>query len=236
MIIIVFAFKSLAEYMARSITYEVERPDSCPRRSCRRQRCFWKHTAYERHAQDGGEPVLLEIQRFRCRYCHLVISCLFSFLVAYRRHTAKIVSACIEIYATAPAVAPLESYRKLADDHGCSRMSVWRWVAFLAEKSDGLHGQVQKEFMLGGQPWQMLSSVPGKGTSPSSGRAKSAQKQECLNALFLLIEISKVFLGSVTSALEALHAHFLKNIESRQLILTGRKIAKPTQQSMGRLF
>jgi len=236
MIIIVFAFKSLAEYLNRNVNYEVERPDSCPRRSCRRRHFFWKHTGYTRHAHDGGEPELLRIQRFRCRYCHLVVSCLFSFLVSYRRYSAQIVAICTEIYATAPAIAPLESYRKIAGDQGCSRMSLWRWVKLLGKRSQDLQCQVQKEFMLSGLPWQKLSTVPEKAMSPSSCRAKSANKQEQLNGLFLLIEISKVFLGSVAVALEQLHAHFLKNIESRQLILTGRKIDGPTQHSMGRLF
>ena len=117
MIIIVFAFKSLAEYLIRNVNYEVERPDSCPRRSCRRRHCFWKHTGYTRHAHDGGEPVLLRIQRFRCRYCHLVVSCLFSFLVSYRRYSAQIVAGCTEIYATAPAMAQGRS-RTLLPDFG----------------------------------------------------------------------------------------------------------------------
>jgi hypothetical protein len=115
-------------------------------------------------------------------------------------------------------------------------MSLWRWVKLLGKRSQDLQCQVQKEFMLSGLPWQKLSTVPEKAMSPSSCRAKSANKQEQLNGLFLLIEISKVFLGSVAVALEQLHAHFLKNIESRQLILTGRKIDGPTQHSMGRLF
>lgn len=235
MIIIVFAFKSLAEYLARDINYEVERPVSCLRWSCRRRDCFWKHTSYTRQADDGGEPLRLRIQRFRCRYCYLVVSCLFSFLVSYRRPSAKIVSACIELYATAPAVAPLESYRKVARDHSCSRMSVWRWVDLLGERSHRLYRQVQKEFMLAGQPWQMLSTVPQKGTSASSRRAKSIQKQQHLNGLFQVNQISQVLLGSATSVLEGLHAHFLKDIESRQLILTGRKNAESAQHSTGRL-
>ncbi len=236
MIIIVFAFKTLSEYLERDIGYEVERPDACPSKKCSRRNCFWKHTAYSRYVIEDDEAVLLRIQRFRCRYCHLVISCLFSFLVPYRRYSARIVSAASEIYTTAPATLPLESYRKVAGDHSCARMSVYRWTDILCTKAKRLHSQVQKEFILSGRPWQVLSAVPENGSSPSSCRAKSAKKKERLDALFLLIEITKVFLGSVTCALEGLHAHFLKNIESRQLILAGGKIAHQTQQRMGRLF
>jgi uncharacterized protein DUF6431 len=233
MIIICFLFQSLAEYLVKGKELEVVRPDTCLRQSCQQKYCFWKHTAYSRHVQDGAEPVSIKIQRFKCRYCNLVISCLFSFLVPYRRYSAKVVADSIETYATAPAVAPLESYRKIAKDRSSTRMSVFRWTDFMGTKSKAIHAQVQKEFMLSGQPWQMLSAVPEHPTSPSSRRAKSEEKKEKLNRLFGLVEISKVFLGSVTCVLEQLHAHFLKNIESRQLILTGRKIAHRAQQSMG---
>jgi hypothetical protein len=112
-------------------------------------------------------------------------------------------------------------------------MSVFRWTDLLGTRSKRLHRQIQKEFMLAGQPWQGLSVVPEYPVSPSSGRAKSEEKKERLNGLFGLVELSKVFIGSAASVLEELHAYFLKNIESRQLMLTGRKITKRAQQSMG---
>ena len=236
MIIISFLFGSLAEYLEKGKESEVSRPERCPIPSCGRQGCFWKHTAYQRHVQDGDGSVRIRIQRFMCRYCGLVVSCLFSFLVPYRRYSARVVAESIEVYATAPATMPLESYRKTAGDRDCTRMTVFRWVELLGAKSQALHGQVQKEFMLSGRPWQLLSSVKEHATSPSAGRAKSAGKEERLNRLLRLVEISKVFLGCAACALEELQAHFLKNIESRQLILTGRKITNRAQQRMGRLF
>jgi hypothetical protein len=233
MMIIYFTFKSLAEYLAAGNKTEVARPDECA--FCRRRDCFWKHTGYDRLAQDGDEEaVSIRIQRFYCKYCTLVVSCLFSFLAPYRRHSAKIVGESVERYVTAPAIVPLESYRKIALDHNCGRMSVWHWVNNVEKKSLGLHCQVQKEFILSGRPWQMLSAVPEQSTSPSSDRAKSVGKKEQLNQLFLLIEISKLFFGSTACVLEKLHAHFLKNIESKQLILTGRKIEQRAQQRIGR--
>lgn len=233
MIIIYSPFQALAEYRAAGNKTEVPRPDKCA--DCQKRDCFWKHTGYSRWAQDGDEePVLVFIQRFFCKYCSLVVSCLYSFLVPYRRHSKRIIGESIETYVTAPAIAPLESYRKIADDRNCSRMSVWRWVNSVGEKSLGLHSQVQKEYILSGQPWQMLSEVPEQGSSPSSSRAKSAAKMLQLNQLFLLIEILKLFFGSTTHVLEKLHTHFLNNVESKQLILTGRKMENRPQQSMGR--
>jgi hypothetical protein len=113
-------------------------------------------------------------------------------------------------------------------------MSAWRWVNSVGKKSLGLHAQVQKEYMLSGQPWEMLSAVPEQGTSPSSSRAKTAVKMLQLNQLFLLIEILKLFFGSTTHVLEKLQTHFLNNVESKQLVLTGRKMENRAQQSMGR--
>jgi hypothetical protein len=136
----------------------------------------------------------------------------------------------------APASKPLGSYRKIADDGGWSRMSVFHWVDALAAKSRGLQAEVQKEYMLTGRPWQLLALVNEHATSSSSSRAKSVEKGERLNELLQLVEITKVFFGTAPCVLEKLHAHFLKNIESRQLILTGRKIAGWAQQSMGRLL
>jgi len=236
MIIISFLFGSLAEYLEKGQECEVSRPERCPTPSCGEQDCFWKHTAYHRHVQEGDESVRIRVQRFMCRYCGLVVSCLFSFIVPYRRYSASVVAGNIETYAMAPVAVPLESYRKIAGDRGCTRMSVFRFVDLLGTKARGLCGQVQKEFMLSGRPWQMLASVNEPSTSPSASRAKSAEKGKRLNELFQLVGIAKVFFGSAPCVLEELHAHFLKNIESRQLILSGRKIASLAQQRMGRLL
>ncbi|MGI0134458.1 MAG: hypothetical protein ACREBW_05825 [Candidatus Micrarchaeaceae archaeon] len=115
-------------------------------------------------------------------------------------------------------------------------MSVFHWTKLLGARSQVLHRQVQKEFILSGKPWQMLSALPDNGRCPSSSRAKLPEKKDDLDGLFRLIEISKAFLKPAAYALEKLHAHFLKNIESHQLILTGRNMAQLAQQSMGRLL
>ena len=235
MIIVSFLFESLDKYL-KSTQREVSRPGRCPARKCRRRNCFWRHTGYDRRVQDGGESVFVRIQRFRCKFCQLVVSCLFSFLVAYRQYSAKQVGNSVETYTSAPETGSLESYRKIALERGCSRMSVWRWTNLLGIRSAGLRTQVQKEFMLAGGSWQKLEAIPEDGVSPSARRAKSAEKEKQLNGLFRLIAISQVFFASTLCALEQLHAYFLKKSESRQLILTGRSLARFTQHSMGRLF
>lgn len=236
MMIIDFAFKSLAEYLSDGKGYEVPRPDVCPLPLCSESNCFWKHTAYSRYVIENEVLVSLTIPRFRCRYCGLVVSYLFSFLVPYRRYSATVVADSADLYATAPVSKALASYRKIADNVGCARMSVFRWVESLGTKSQGLRSQVQKEFMLAGRAWQTLSTVSEEGKSPSAGRAKSTEKKKRLNELFGLVEISKVFFFSVKSVLEKLHTYFLKNVESPQLILSGRTISNWTQQKLGHVL
>lgn len=236
MIIIVFAFKCLAEYVSEGKDYEVSRPTVCPGEQCGQRNCFWKHTGYSRDVLGNDEPVSVRIERFRCKFCRLVVSCLFSFLVPYRRYSAAVVGNSAEVYATAPAAEPLESYRRIAENQNCSRMAVFRWTKFLGENAKRLQGQVQKEFMLTGGAWEQLSAIPEGGKCPSIGRTKSVAKASLLNDLFGLIEISKIFLSATESVLEKLHTQFLKNIESRQQILSGRKNIDRAQQSWGRFL
>ena len=236
MIIMVFAFKCLSDYLLSGKDYEAPRPVVCPGEDCGLSNCFWKHTGFNRNVLDLDESVSVKVQRFRCKFCGLVVSCLFSFLVPYRRYSAEVVGNSVEVYATARVTKPLESYRRIAENLNCSRMAVFRWTEFLGKNAPKLQGQVQKEFMLTGGAWQELSAIPEGGKSPSIGRARSVEKESLLNDLFGLVEVSKVFLGSTQSVLEKLHAQFLKNIESRQLILTGRKNIDRAQQSWGRLL
>lgn len=236
MIIMVFAFKCLAEYLSEGKDYEVPRPEVCPGEDCGLSNCFWKHTGYSRDVLDLDQLVSVNVQRFRCKFCGQVVSCLFSFLVPYRRYSAEVIGGSVEVYATAPAAKAVESYMRIAGNLNCSRMAVFRWTELLGKNAQKLLVQAQKEFMLAGGAWEELSAIPEGGKSPSMGRAKSVEKKSLLNDLFGLVEVSKVFLGSKQSVLEKLHTHFLKNIESRQLILAGRKNIDWAQQSWGHLL
>src|SRR5271156_4431702 len=78
------------QYVENGKDLEVERPSRCPRETCNRRDCFWRHTGYYRQVKEEDESVSVRIQRFMCRYCGLVISCLFSFLVPYRQGSARV--------------------------------------------------------------------------------------------------------------------------------------------------
>jgi hypothetical protein len=66
--------------------------------------------------------------------------------------------------------------------------------------------------------------------------AHSAEKQERLESLSLVIAMVRQFLLIVTFALADLYAYFLKMSESRQLILCGRAIKQQTHHRTGRAF
>jgi hypothetical protein len=151
MILIDHGFSSLEEYRRRGMKFEVLRPGVCP--GCKRQNCFWKHGNYLRQASDGDDFVEIRIQRFICRYadCRLIVSCLFSFLVPYRRYTAGCVAQAIEEYVEdKEAVEVRRSYRRIADERGSSRMSVFRWTDLLSGRAKMLQYQIQKEHMMRG--------------------------------------------------------------------------------------
>jgi hypothetical protein len=217
MIIHVSDFNSLGDYIAAGSKHEVERPKDCA--SCGNSACFWKHSTYNRIACEGELTAEVKVQRFICKYCSLVISCLFNFLVAYRRYTASLIGQCIEAYGAKP-----NSYREVAGnlcgDIGV-RSSIFRWTNLLSAKASQLLLLVQKECILSGRSWQELAAVTEQVDCPNKWKAKSEEKGEQLNKLAQLIDMSQLL---VADGLEKLHAHFLKKVESPQLIFSGSKI------------
>jgi Domain of unknown function (DUF6431) len=237
MILVDHSFSSLEDYRQRSMKFEVSRPEVC--QGCTRQDCFWKHGSYLRHASDGDECVDVRIQRFICRYadCRLIVSCLFSFLVPYRRYTAGLVGQAIEEYVEeGEPVEARKSYRRIADERGGSRMSVFRWTDLLSRRAKMLQYQIQKEHIMRGGSHQ--DGFQGKICSgrTNAKMAFSVEKRERLESLSLAIAMARQFLLVVTFALAELHAYFLKMSESRQLIFCGRAIKQQTHHKAGRVF
>jgi hypothetical protein len=237
MILIDHSFSSLEEYQQRSMKFEVCRPEVC--QGCTRRNCFWKHGSYVRQASDGDEGVDVRIQRFICRYadCRLIVSCVFSFLVPYRRYTAGFVAQAIEEYVEAgEPIEARRSYRRVADERGSSRMSVFRWTDLLSGRAKMLQYQIQKEQMMrGGSHEECFQGMIGS-RSTNAKFAHSAEKQERLESLSLVIAMVRQFLLIVAFALTDLHAYFLKMSESRQQILCGRTIKQQTHHGTGRAF
>jgi hypothetical protein len=238
MSILEVVLSSLEAYVKADGSVDVPAPQECT--ACGRSLCFWKHTPYSRTAIEDGASVPVKIPRFMCRYsdCRATVSRPFSFLVPYGRYTVRAIASAVELYATTPT-----SYRKVADgigvgktDRSAGRSSVHRWVTELASKAKELVLQVQKECMLVGRRWQDLARLPEDGACPNASRAQTENKAEQLNVLMLLVLMARFLLGSDVFALEQLHAHFLRHVESPQLIFTGGGIDTGPQQTLGHLI
>ena len=76
-------------------TYLVpERPTMCP--DCQAKNSFWVKAYYFRWFVEGDIEDVLPVPRYICRWCHLVVSILFAFLVPYRQFTKQIIAEGVE--------------------------------------------------------------------------------------------------------------------------------------------
>ena len=107
MIVYAKGISSLKEYEKDKARQEASPPAECPR--CRLADVFWRHGSYLRQVREWAEKAAVKIYRYICKECSLTLSCLYGFVVAYRRCSAKMVTEATEGYATEPA-----SYRELA--------------------------------------------------------------------------------------------------------------------------
>jgi transposase len=155
-IVPVFYFKSARDYVERRNQVEIERPKKCSK--CCKENCFWAHGHYEREVIEGGEAVTIRVPRFICSICSCTISCLFSFLIPYRRFT-EAVSKAIEDYAIKKTTYREEAEEvSVLDSAGSPKPShaqVFRWVRFVADKAESLLFLVQQELALKGK-WDLI--------------------------------------------------------------------------------
>jgi hypothetical protein len=77
---------------------EVVAPSFCAQQDCDADEPLRCCGSYPRQVIEGVLMVLLLIYRFRCRSCGKTASCPYSFLVPYRRFTAKWICWGIELY------------------------------------------------------------------------------------------------------------------------------------------
>lgn len=234
-IIRVVGVNSLAEYVERKGEVEVERPVRCPDKRCRRSDCFWKHTGYERKAREGDLVDTVYIQRFLCKYCGLVISCLFDFLVPYLIFTARMVAEAARRYASDGKA----SYRRLSEqlggieedrDGGVLRPShnqIFLWLRQLALRAGTLLVPVQGFAVRTNVALMSERHL----TCPNRWKAFTKEKRVALDDLLRLFVQSALCCG--TSAMapgEWLHCFFLQSTSIRQAIFAGREVELLAQQ------
>lgn len=231
MIIPVFGLATLAEYLKVKDQIEVPRPVQCP--GCKESGTFWKHDFFERQAIEGEVRALVRIQRFLCRACGLAVSCLFAFLVPYRQFTAAMVAKACEVYACEET-----TYREEAEELSVlnsedppepSHAQVFRWVNCLAQKSEQLLYQLQKEFVMRGDVEKLEIAVLDN--CPNACKAQSLEKAKVLNQACELVHCTRLAFA-VNNPLAELHAHFLKAVESLQAAFSGREPKLSNPQTM----
>jgi hypothetical protein len=226
---------SLAEYIKVKAEVRAERPVRCPGKGCRRSNCFWKHTGYERKAREGDLVETVYIQRFLCKYCGLVISCLFDFLVPYLIFTAKMVAEAARCYASDGRV----SYRQLSEklggiegdrDGGILRPShnqIFLWVKQVALRSRALLVAVQRFVVRANVALMSEQHL----ICPNRWKAFTKEKRAALDDLLRLFVQSALCCGTSSMAPgEWLHCFFLQSASIRQAIFAGREVELLAQQ------
>jgi hypothetical protein len=172
------------------------------------------------------------VPRFICSICSCTISCLFSFLIPYRRFT-EVVSKAIQDYATkrttyreeAEEVSVLDSCGSPKPSHA----QVFRWVKFMAEKAESLLFLVQQELALKGK-WDLITESDSQ--CPNSYKARTIRKADLLDKLAKLIDLAASLIGTNSNVLGYLHSYFLQNVESLQYVLANTNSRLPTPQSV----
>jgi hypothetical protein len=229
---------SLAEYEKKSATIEVERPVVCLSDNCGRYNGFWKHTGYDRTALDGESRFVVRIQRFLCKYCGTVVSCLFHFLIPYVVFTAKAVGDATQAYSSRDI-----SYRKLSEEQGALKASsgsdedvlrpshsqIYWWVKHVAFQSNVLLTGIQRFAVRTDAQLVGIESL----RCPNRLRAFTQKKRLALDNLLRLMAQGSAICGSgELTASEWLHCYFLQTAPICTAIFSGRKLGLSAQQRM----
>ncbi len=225
---------SLADYLKNRESVKVERPKCCQNAGCQRSGGFWRHTGYERTVKEGELSVAIPVERFLCKYCGLVVSCLFDFLMPYVIFSVKSVGVVVQRYAGSEV-----SYRALAeetaavesweDDGGPrpSHVQIFRWVERLGGQSGVLLTYVQRVAIEANRELLREKAI----FCPNRWKAFTTDKQLALDALLkLLVQSSLCCGGGEAAAVEWLHRYFSQTRSVCRAILSGRKLRLSAQQ------
>src|ERR1700722_10855446 len=226
---------SLAEYVHLAGDVKVERPSKCGNQVCGRANGFWRHTGYKRTAREGELLVELRIERFLCKYCGLVVSCLFDFLIPYVVFTAKLVGKVVQQYGCEPT-----SYRRLsgncaslssAEDEAAgprpSHVQIFHWVRRGAVQSSVLLTHVQRLALQG----KVEICRDELLACPNGWKAFTKRKRhELADLLRLLVQSSRCSGTGLVAPVDWMHHYFLQSQSFCRAILSGRSLKLSTQQ------
>src|ERR1700729_2726791 len=94
MIIQVEGAGSLAEYRVNPDSFVMDGLKECKR--C--QGALWRHGKYERKVKSQESELEVWVPRLKCRACRITYSCLFSFMVPFKRYEAAVLDLYVEGY------------------------------------------------------------------------------------------------------------------------------------------
>ncbi len=222
---------------------EVPAPEHCLQEHCRSPHPLSRHGSYTRQVLEGIMQLMVLIYRFRCGMCGKTVSCPYSFLVPYRRFTAKLICQGVENYGTDETtytdqsdglsvfddtkcdetekseVAPQIETPSISRD-GChpARSTVFSWVDFVCKRIVQTLQQMEKELVLRGHDLQQLrpeSCFVNENAWKAGGKKyrHQQQKPDQLNKLTYAIATAGPLLESERSTVEKLRAYFLGSAE-----------------------
>ena len=243
---------------------DVAAPERCPQEGCGSERRLHRHGSYTRQALEGIMLLMVLIYRFRCGMCGKTVSRPYSFLIPYRRFTAKLICQGVENYGTEAT-----SYQNLSDDlavfvdttdddtqkadvvpqlenasisrDGChpAKSTVFNWVDFVCKRIVRTLQHMEKELVLRGHNLQKLtpeSSFVNKNALKAGDPKypRQAQKPDQLNKLTYGIATANALLERSDWTVEKLRAYFLSSAERCWDLLSDVSMVLPITQTSER--
>jgi len=240
---------------------DVAAPERCLQEGCGSEHRLRRHGSYTRQVLEGIMQLMVLIYRFRCGVCGKTVSCPYSFLIPYRRFTARLICQGVENYGTEAT-----SYQKESDDlavfdatkyddtqkadvvpqlenasisrDGChpAKSTMFTWVDFVCKRIVRTLQQMEKELVLRGHDLQHVSpesSFVNKNALKAGDPKypRQAQKPDQLNKLTYGIATAKALLERADWTVERLRAYFLSSAERCWDLLSDVSMVLPITQT-----
>jgi hypothetical protein len=239
---------------------EVATPGFCLGEDCNVQ-MLRRNGSYTRQVIEGLMFVLVLIYRFRCGLCGKTVSRPYSFLVPYRRFTAKLICRGIEMYggeeetsydeiSTELSVfvpesddeaeaAPVPDNKTTSGKAGfCpARSTMFSWVDFTCKRITKIVQQVEKELVLRNIFDMNLLSGESQFLNKNDWKAGNEMyphqkdKPAELNRLSYGLASARLLTGSGQDAMQKLRAYFLESAEKCADLLSDVLMVLPITHS-----
>jgi hypothetical protein len=236
---------------------EIESPVVCPGEACGGKGRLRRNGSYARRVIEGLRTMLVVIKRFRCGLCGRTTSCPYSFLVAYRRFTAKLICRGVEMYGgeaeettytdicTELSVFEPEEAEAVGQggkDGFCpARSTVFAWVDFVCKRIERTVQQVEKELVLRNIE---LKGLPGESLFMNQNAYKAGvprykhqkEKPTQLNKLTYGLAMAGLLVKGLQDVTEKLRAYFLQYGEKCAELLSDVAVVLPIAHNSERLI